>query len=143
MRNHRGVDELLGLYLLCSTNGQMHVYLIASSVKIITKHIFAVYRFKSARMVSCWDLCVCSCAVICQYSCCQSRYQASIMIDGWIVLIMYWFTSWTMKYVTFYPWTNRLNMFSTCNLLIQMLLWLLLTNAWQKASLNIKYLDNK
>ena len=32
--------------------GQMHMCLIASSVKIITKCIFAVYGFKSARMVS-------------------------------------------------------------------------------------------
>ena len=30
--------------------------------------------------------------------------------------IMYWFTSQTTKYVTFYAWTNRLTHFSTCNL---------------------------
>ena len=34
-------------------NGQMHMCIIASSVKIITKHVAVVYRFKSARMVSC------------------------------------------------------------------------------------------
>ena len=66
----RGVDELYGLYLLCHANGQMHMYLIASSVKVITKHVFVVYRFKSARMVSCWDLYACSRDVIGQYSCC-------------------------------------------------------------------------
>ena len=38
VRNHwRGVDELYGLYLLCHANGLMHMYLIASSVKIITE----------------------------------------------------------------------------------------------------------
>ena len=56
--NHwRGINELYGLYLLHYTKGQMHIYLIVSSIKIITKHkFFAVYRFKSARMVSCLDL---------------------------------------------------------------------------------------
>ena len=41
------------LYLLHHANGQMHVYLIASFVKIITMQAqcFAVYRFKSTRMV--------------------------------------------------------------------------------------------
>ena len=39
VRNHqRGVHELYGLYLIRYTNGQTHVYLIASSVKITTKH---------------------------------------------------------------------------------------------------------
>ena len=58
VRNHwRGVDKLYGLYLLRHANGQMHVYLIASSIKIITQcNIFAMYRFKSASMVSSWDL---------------------------------------------------------------------------------------
>ena len=37
----------------CHTNGQMHVCLIASLVKIITKCVAVVYRFKSVRMVSC------------------------------------------------------------------------------------------
>ena len=31
----RGVNELYGLYLLCHTNGQFQVYLIASSIKIL------------------------------------------------------------------------------------------------------------
>ena len=64
MRNHwRGVNELYGLYLLHHANGQIHICLIASFVKIITKcmHcVFAVYWFKSARMVSYWDLYACS-----------------------------------------------------------------------------------
>ena len=34
----RGVDELYRLYLLRHANGQIHVYFIASSIKIITKH---------------------------------------------------------------------------------------------------------
>ena len=52
----RGVDELYGLYLLHLANGQMHMHLIASSVKIIIKHnVFTVYWFKSARMVLYWD----------------------------------------------------------------------------------------
>ena len=57
------VDELYGLYLLHHANGQMHVYLIASSVKIINKrNVLAMTQFKSTRMVSCWDLYSCSCA---------------------------------------------------------------------------------
>ena len=43
---------MYGFYLLHHANGQMHVCLIASSVKIITKRVAIVYRFKSARMVS-------------------------------------------------------------------------------------------
>ena len=38
-------------------NGQIHVYLIGSSIKIVTKHnVFAMYQFKSDRMISSWDL---------------------------------------------------------------------------------------
>ena len=41
------------VYLLHDANGQMHVYLTESSAKVVTKHnVFAVYQFKSARMVS-------------------------------------------------------------------------------------------
>ena len=43
----------MALYLLNHANCQMHGCLIASSIKIITKGVVAVYRFKSARMVSC------------------------------------------------------------------------------------------
>ena len=44
----RGVDELYSFYLLRHANGQMHVCLIASSVKIIAiKRIAVVYGFKS------------------------------------------------------------------------------------------------
>ena len=32
---------MYGLYLLHHANGQMHVYLVASSVKIITKHVLS------------------------------------------------------------------------------------------------------
>ena len=71
MRNRwRGVDKLYRLYLLRHTNHQMHLCLIASSVKIITKSIAAMYRFKSAKIVSCWDLYAHAWAVICQYSWC-------------------------------------------------------------------------
>ena len=55
----RGVNELYGLYLLHYANGQIHVCLIELSVKTVTKRVFALYRFKSARVVSCWDLYVC------------------------------------------------------------------------------------
>ena len=65
----RGVDESFGLYLLCHTNGQMQVCLIASSIKIINKCNVFLW-FKSARMISCWDLYACSWSVISQYSCC-------------------------------------------------------------------------
>ena len=41
------------LYLSCHANAKMHVYMIASSVEIINKRsVFAMYQFKSARMVS-------------------------------------------------------------------------------------------
>ena len=67
VRNYRrGVDKLYDFHVLHNVNGQMHVYLIASSIKIITKRVAVMYRFKSARMVSCWDLYVRSWAVICQ-----------------------------------------------------------------------------
>ena len=45
---------MYSFYLLCHANDQMHMCLIASSVRIITMHVAVavVYRFKSARMVS-------------------------------------------------------------------------------------------
>ena len=39
-------------YYVMLINGQTHMCLIASSVKIVTKCIAVVYQFKSARMVS-------------------------------------------------------------------------------------------
>ena len=39
-------------YYITLSNGQRHVCLIASSIKIINKHVTVVYRFKSARIVS-------------------------------------------------------------------------------------------
>ena len=39
-------------YYITLVNGKTHVCLITSSVKIITKHVSVVYRFKSAWMVS-------------------------------------------------------------------------------------------
>ena len=39
-------------YYVMLISDQMHVCLIASSIKIITKCVAVVYRFKSARMVS-------------------------------------------------------------------------------------------
>ena len=54
VRNHcTGIDELNGLYLLRHANHQMHMCLIVSSVKIITKHVAAMYRFRLAKIVSC------------------------------------------------------------------------------------------
>ena len=43
---------MYGFYLLHHGNGQMHVCLITSFVKIITKCVAVVYRFKSAKVVS-------------------------------------------------------------------------------------------
>ena len=40
----KSVNELYSLYLLRHSNGQILVCLIASSVKIITKRIVAVYQ---------------------------------------------------------------------------------------------------
>ena len=40
---------MYGFYLLRHANDQMHVCLIASAVKIITKRVAVVYRFKQAR----------------------------------------------------------------------------------------------
>ena len=116
VRNCWGIiDELYSFYLLHHTNGQMHMCLIVSSVKLITKHIAVVYQFKSARMVSCWNLYVCSWAVICHTAVLSSEYDDRL--EDYYVQ----FTSWTMKYVTFYDWTNRLTSFSTSNLPIQLL----------------------
>ena len=39
----KGVSVLYGLYLLRHANGQMHVCLIAISIKIITKCVVAIY----------------------------------------------------------------------------------------------------
>ena len=119
---------------------------ITSSIKIITKRVVAAYWFKSARIVSCWDLYVCSWAVICQHSWCQHHNQASTTIDWKMVLSCTdsQFMPRTTNYAILYAWTNRLTRFSTCtNLLIQLLLCLnkLLTNTWQQAQLNIKCLD--
>ena len=49
----RSVNELYSLYLLHHASSQM--YLIASSIKIITKCVATMYQFKSARIISCWD----------------------------------------------------------------------------------------
>ena len=71
MKRWQIVEEVLmnynGLYHTV-TNSQIHMYIIASSVKMC--NVFVIYQFKSVRMVSCWDLCACSWAVIYQYSCC-------------------------------------------------------------------------
>ena len=68
-----------GLNLLHYGNGQIHAYMTASSIK---KHnVFAVYQFKSAKMVSCLDLYVFSWAVICQYSC--FFVQTLLLTSAW------------------------------------------------------------
>ena len=46
-------------YYVHHTNGKMHMCLIASSIKIITKRVAVGHRFKPARMVSCLDLRIC------------------------------------------------------------------------------------
>ena len=61
----RGVDVLYGLYLLRHASDPMYVSPITSSVKMITKHIAAMYHLKLARMISCWDFYEWSWAVIC------------------------------------------------------------------------------
>ena len=101
-------------YYVTLMNGQTYACLIASSVKIITKRVAVIYRFKSARMVSCCDLYACSWAVICQYSWC---YRLSSKYDDRLedCFVMYRFTLRTTKYVIFYT-------FCTCNLPIQLLL---------------------
>ena len=51
-------EELLEMcwwvLLLILINGKIPMYLIVSSIKIITRRVFVVNWFKSARMVSCW-----------------------------------------------------------------------------------------
>ena len=66
VRNHwKGVNELYGSYLLHHANGQIHVYLLYYPLIFFKKsNGFAVCQFKSAKMVSCWDLHACSWAVI-------------------------------------------------------------------------------
>ena len=53
----KGVDKLYGFYLLCHANGQMHLCLIASSVKIkISYNVHCcLIPIQVTRMVSCWD----------------------------------------------------------------------------------------
>ena len=45
--------------LLCRTNAQMHVNMIASSIKIVNKHnVLSMYQFISVKVVSYLGLCV-------------------------------------------------------------------------------------
>ena len=131
VRNHwRGVDKLYGLYLLHHTNGQTHVCLIAAFVKIITNRVAVVYRFKSARMVSCWDLYTCSC---------QLGYELPIQMvlsseyDDRLEdhFIMCWFNSQTTKYVTFILEQIDLHVFLP--VIYQYSYFCVLTSAWQQA----------
>ena len=101
------------------SNGQRHVCLIASSIKIINKHIAVMYWFKSARMVSVML------RVVCVFLGCDMPIQLvlSSEYDDWKTI-----SSWTdsqyglaTKCVTFYVWTYRLTHFSTYNLPIQLL----------------------
>ena len=57
----------------CTCTWLHHPFKQLTSVIFLSFQLIAVYQFKSARMVSCWNLyslCVCSWAVTCQYSCC-------------------------------------------------------------------------
>ena len=112
----RGVDELHGFYLLCHANGHTHMYLITSSIKIITKHVEVVWRSVQVsqdgfmlRLISVFL----GCDMPIQLVLSSDNGNYDRLEDPFI---MYWFTSWTTKYVTFYAWTNRLTRFYTCNL---------------------------
>ena len=95
----RGVNELYGLYLLCYANGQMHLWLIALSVKSINKHnVF-----------------------LCLIQVNQDNFILMLrliyMFLGYNLLIQL-----LLKSITSHAWTNRLTLFSTCSLPIQLLL---------------------
>ena len=107
-------------YYFTLINGQMHVYLIASSVKIITKRVDVVYRFKSARMVAVML------RLICVFLGCDMPIQLvpSSEYDDWKIALSYTDSHHRLatKYVTFYAWTNRFTCFPIYNLPIQLLL---------------------
>ena len=90
-------------------------------LKFISKCIVAMYRFKSARMV-----------YVETYMRVLGLWFANIAAAKTTIKWVPWYVDWkilssctdsrTMKYVTFYTWTNRLTCFFTCNLPIQPLL---------------------
>ena len=114
----RGVDELYAFYLSRHTNGQTHVCLIASSLKMITKRVAVVYWFKSARLVSV------ILRPICMFLGCDELVLSS-KYSNWKIVLSCTDSchGLAMKYVAFYAWTKRLTHFSTCNLPIQQLVY--------------------
>ena len=84
------------------------------SLKYITYHVAGVYRFKSARMVMLRLIYMFLGYDIPIQLVLSSEYDDYDTLED--CFIMYWLTSRTTKYATFYAWTNRLMHFSTCNL---------------------------
>ena len=112
-------------YYVCYTNSQMHVYLIASFIKIINKLSTMFCRVPTQVSQDGFKLrfiCIflgCDLPMQLQLKSLSSAYDAK----GWkIVFTVYRFMSWTISCVTFYTWSNRLTHFSTCILPIQLLL---------------------
>ena len=91
---------MYGFYLLCHPNGQTHMCLIALSVKIITKRVAIVYRFKSAKMVSV------TLRLICMFLDCDMLIQLVLLSEynDWKIILSYTDSrhGLAMKYATFY-----------------------------------------
>ena len=112
MRNYwRGVDELRSLHLLHHTSGQMHMYLIASSINITNKcNAFGMYCFKPSRMVWCLDLCVFwGCNLPIQLILKSSDTYLDRLVDHFHHVPIH-VTNYT-KYVTFHAWKIDLHIF--------------------------------
>ena len=89
------------MYYTTLSNGQTHMCLIASSVKIINKYVAVMYQFKSARMVSVML------RLICVFLGCDMSIQLVLSSQ---------YNDWKMED------HSSFTHFSTCNLPMQLLL---------------------
>ena len=120
---YRSVYELHRLYLLHHANGQMQVYFIASSIKIITKCVLPCTNSSQPG----WDLYMHALGLWFGNTAAaksSSSNHNNRLVDHFHHVLIY-----------VYAWTNRLTCFSSCNLPIHLLLCvnkLLLTSTWQQ-----------
>ena len=125
VRKHwRDVNGLYSLWLLCHTNHQMHVCLIAPSVKLLTSaaaifgHVPIQVNQDCFMLTLTWIFLGCDLPIQLLLKLSSSTYYDRFVDRFHNVPI----TSWTVKYVTSHTWRNRLTHFSTCSLPIQLLL---------------------
>ena len=113
---------------LCHTNGQMYIYMIASSIKILTSAVFCHLLIQ-----------------VIQHGFMLRLIHVFLGCDLWIQLLLKLLSSTydnrlvdqfhqipihitNYKYVLLYAWTNRPTHFSTCNLPIWLLLGVNIVN---------------